>query len=63
MDFELAEEFRMLRDLVEKFVEEQLFPLEPAVLAREASGQGTFISPAEREELNRVYGGWMPRKT
>lgn len=54
MDFELAEEFRMLRDLVEKFVEEQLFPLEPAVLAREASGQGAFITPTEREELNRV---------
>jgi acyl-CoA dehydrogenase len=54
MDFELAEEFRMLRDLVEKFVEERLYPLEPAVLAREASGQGAFITQDERDELNRV---------
>jgi acyl-CoA dehydrogenase len=54
MDFELAEEFRMLRDLVEKFVEERLYPLEPAVLEREASGQGAFITPEERDELNRI---------
>ena len=34
---ELSEEHRMLRDLVAKFVERELMPLEPAVLARETA--------------------------
>jgi acyl-CoA dehydrogenase len=54
MNFELAEEFRMLRDLVDRFVEEHLYPLEPAVLERETSGQGYFITAGEREQLNTV---------
>ena len=40
MDFELAEEHRMLKDLVHRFVERELMPLEAGVLAREAAGQG-----------------------
>jgi alkylation response protein AidB-like acyl-CoA dehydrogenase len=36
MGFELYEEHRMLQDLVAKFVDRDLMPLEPAVLAREA---------------------------
>ena len=54
MDFELAEEFRMLKDLVARFVEDHLYPLEPAVLEREASGQGAFITAEERAGLNAV---------
>jgi len=54
MDFELAEEFRMLRDLVARFVEEHLYPLEPAVLEREAAGDGAYITPDERAALNAV---------
>ena len=38
MNFELEEEHRMLHDLVQRFVEEHLYPLEAAVLEREASG-------------------------
>ena len=39
MDFQLSEEHRMLKDLAERFVREELMPLEGAVLAREAAGQ------------------------
>ena len=54
MDFELAEEHRMLRDLVQKFVRNELVPLEGAVMAREAAGQGAYLSPEERAHLDRV---------
>ncbi len=37
MDFSLPEELRMLRDTVARFVREELLPLEPLVLEREAS--------------------------
>ena len=36
MEFALSEEHQMLKDLVRRFVDDQLIPLEPAVLAREA---------------------------
>ena len=61
MDFELAEEHRMLKDLVARFVKDELMPLEPAVLAREASGQGLGIGPAEHarlDEVSRSLGLW-----
>jgi acyl-CoA dehydrogenase len=47
MDFDIPEEARMLAELVEKFVADELMPLEPAVLEREASGARTM----------RVYEG------
>ena len=34
----IAEEHKMLQDLVAKFVDEKLMPLEKSVLDREASG-------------------------
>jgi len=49
--FELSEEHRMLQDLVAKFVDRELFPLEKAVLAREASGQKAALSEAEEDGL------------
>ena len=52
MDFELAEEYRMLRDLVAAFVNDHLLPLEPAVLEREANGEGLRITPEEQAELD-----------
>jgi acyl-CoA dehydrogenase len=52
MNFELAEEFRMLQELVEHFVEDQLIPLEPKVLARETAGEGVHITSEERSALN-----------
>ena len=40
MEFALSEEHRMLKDLVRRFVDDQLMPLEARVLAREAAGGG-----------------------
>jgi acyl-CoA dehydrogenase len=54
MDFELAEEHRMLKDLVERFVADELMPLEAGVLTREAEGKGLGLSPAEHKRLDEV---------
>ena len=54
MDFEIAEEHRMLKDLVAHFVADELMPLEPAVLAREDAGQGLGIGEAERQRIDDV---------
>jgi alkylation response protein AidB-like acyl-CoA dehydrogenase len=44
----ISEEYRMLQDLVAKFVDRELMPLEPAILAREASG-GKYALTEEEE--------------
>jgi len=54
MHFELSEEHRMLQDLVAKFVDQQLIPLEPAVLKREASGQPCSLTADEATSLNTI---------
>ncbi len=54
MDFELAEEYRMLGELVHNFVSDHLYPLEPAVLAREAAGESAHITSEERAALDAV---------
>jgi acyl-CoA dehydrogenase len=54
MDFELAEEHRMLKDLVANFVRDELMPLEAGVLARDAEGKGLGIGPAEHARLDKV---------
>jgi len=54
MEFELAEEHRLLRDLVQRFVRDELLPLEAAVLARDADGQGAGLLPEERARLDAV---------
>ncbi len=48
MNFELPEEFRMLRELVEHFVDDHLLLLEPKVLQRETAGEGIYITAQER---------------
>jgi len=61
MNFELCEEHRLIQDLVRRFVNEQLLPLEPAVLHREASGAGAWISAEERCRVDaraRELGLW-----
>ncbi len=61
MDFALTDEHRMLKDLVARFVREELLPLEPAVLERETAGQGVFLTAAERAPLDkqsRELGLW-----
>jgi acyl-CoA dehydrogenase len=49
--FELSEEQRMLQDLVAKFVDRELIPLEKAVLAREMSGQKSALTAEEETAL------------
>jgi len=49
--FELSEEHRMLQELVQKFVERELMPLEKAVLAREATTGKGGLSHDEEEAL------------
>src|SRR5690348_4133884 len=54
MDFELAEEHRMLKELVHRFVEDELMPLEAGVLEREAAGQGLSIPKADQERIDKI---------
>ena len=51
MTFELSEEHRMLKDLVAKFVDQELIPLERPMLAREAAGGKVGLTEAEEEKL------------
>ena len=68
MEFALSEEHQMLKDLVARFVRDQLMPLEPAVLEREACGKGIALTEKEKaplDKLSRELGlwGWMPRRS
>lgn len=61
MDFELSEEHRMLKDLVARFVRDELTPLEAGVMAREAEGKGAYLAPEEHarlDEVSRRLGLW-----
>ncbi len=54
MDFALSDEHRMLKELVARFVADELMPLEAGVLAREADGKGLGIGAAEHKRLDDV---------
>jgi alkylation response protein AidB-like acyl-CoA dehydrogenase len=54
MNFELEEEYRMLADLVQKFVAQELMPLEAAVLEREALTGDGDLTPEERKKIDVV---------
>jgi len=61
MDFALSDEHRMLKDLVARFVREELMPMEAVVLEREAAGQGVMLTPEERgpiDKKSRELGLW-----
>ena len=61
MNFELSEEHRMIKDLMARFVQDELMPLENAVLAREASGGGYRLTPEERAPIDaksKALGLW-----
>ncbi|MDD9918351.1 MAG: hypothetical protein OXT01_27205, partial [Rhodospirillaceae bacterium] len=51
MPFDFAEDERMIIDLVGKFVDEKLMPLEKDVMAREAAGEPVALLPEEEEPL------------
>ena len=52
MAIALTQEEVMLKDLVAKFVRDELIPLENKVLARDAAGQGMGFTPEEQERLD-----------
>jgi acyl-CoA dehydrogenase len=54
LEFELAEEHRMLKDLVARFVRDELMPLEGKVLAREADGKGLGLDEADHARLDKI---------
>ena len=53
MDFALSEENRMLKELVTRFVRDELMPHERTVLEREAAGKGAHLTDAELEPIDR----------
>ena len=54
MEFELSQEDRMLQDLVQRFVRDELMPLEAGVLKREAEGKGLTISSEEHRRIDKI---------
>jgi acyl-CoA dehydrogenase len=61
MEFELSEEHRMLKELVHRFVHDDLMPLEAGVLQREAEGKGLSINEADLvriDKKSRELGLW-----
>ena len=61
MELKLSEEDRMLKELVHRFVHDELTPLEVGVLKREPAGKGLGLSPEERKRidgLSRELGLW-----
>ncbi len=61
MNFELDPEHRMIKELVARFVREQLLPLEGAVLAREAASGDLHLLPEEQarlDALSKELGLW-----
>jgi alkylation response protein AidB-like acyl-CoA dehydrogenase len=58
---DIPEEYRLLRESVRQFVERELIPLEPVVLAREARGEELRLTEAELKpllDLCRTLGFW-----
>ena len=53
MDFALSDEHRMLKDLVARFVREELLPLERLVLERESNGAGTHLTTEETAPIDK----------
>jgi acyl-CoA dehydrogenase len=51
MPLDMAEEHRMLQDLVAKFVDDELIPLEARILEREIKGERMHLTDAEEAPL------------
>lgn len=56
MQLELSEEQRMIKELVAKFVDNELMPLEAAVLQREIRGEKLALTEAEEAPLLKKFG-------
>ena len=57
MNFDLAEEHRMLADLVGRFVDDELMPLEGQVMAAEAAGGALALPDDERRRIDDGLAG------
>ena len=51
MSAELAEEHRQLQELVAKFVDRELMPLEPQIIQRDIRGEHPGLTPEEAVPL------------
>jgi len=51
VDTDQSDELRMIKELVTKFVDQELMPLEPAILAREIKGEACKLLPEEEAPL------------
>ena len=51
MSAELCEEHRQLQDLVARFVDRELMPLEPRIIEREIRGEHPTLTPEEATPL------------
>ena len=61
MDFALSDEQRMLKELVRRFVDDRLMPLELAILSREAAGAAPALTGDEQaaiDSMSRDLGLW-----
>ncbi|MDP9102964.1 MAG: acyl-CoA dehydrogenase [Pseudomonadota bacterium] len=54
MQFELAEEHHMLKDLVRRFVDQELMPLEKAVMERDIASGRPGLSSEEHARIDKV---------
>ncbi len=54
MNFDLDEDHRMIADLVRRFVEDELVPLEAGVLDRAVAGEEVQLTAEETERVNAV---------
>lgn len=54
MDFDLSDEHRMLKELVGRFVRDELMPREAKVLARDAAGEGAHLDADEKAHIDKV---------
>jgi acyl-CoA dehydrogenase len=54
MNFDLDDDHRMIAELVRRFVDDELVPLENAVLDRDARGHGLELTVDERAQVDRV---------
>ena len=54
MTMQLPEEHQMIKDLVARFVRDELLPLEPRVIERDIRGLGTELLPEETARLDAV---------
>ncbi|MDR6786852.1 acyl-CoA dehydrogenase [Sphingomonas sp. BE138] len=54
MNFDLDDDHRMIAELARRFVDDELVPLENALLERESQGHGLELTPAERARIDAV---------